>query len=239
VGAPMPTKPRTYSRDWKVPTSIGLWGGSAGDRCRLVQSIARRIDPGFFWLQIGGPLTATDPAEQAIVQEVPADRLFFLNPSDIAPNPDLGNMASWFVREDVEADTRIRTLADFMRLPNIARNLLQDRPQDSQTKALVMANFDRAGHLYPTVAGEVRPFIEAINEYATTILLTINGEPLARASSLDYILHIHEDLTEGRRVVSVECRHGPPPETPGLFAMGHRWELKTLLGELEGSQNEE
>jgi hypothetical protein len=231
----VPTKPRTYSPDWKVPTSIGLWGGSAGDRCRLLQAIASRIDPGFQWLQVEDPRVATDPIEQSFVHQIPPDRLFFLNPGDLAPRPELGSLASWFVREDIEADTRIRTLADFMRLPDVARNLLQDRGQHSPTKVLVLANFDYARHLYPVIAGEVRPFIGAINEYATTILISITGEPVARAASVDYLLHIEEKGSQGRSGASVECRQGPPAGIPGLFAVGQRLDLSALIKDLEQS----
>jgi hypothetical protein len=232
----VPNKPRAYSRDWKVPTSIGLWGGSAGDRCRLAKAIAGRIDPVYQWLQVEDSLAATDPTEQEFLHQLPSGRLFLLNPSDLTPRPELGNLASWFVREDIEADTRIRALADFMRLPDFARNLLENRSRHSPTKALVIANFDHARHLYPEIAGEVRPIIEAINEYATTLLITITREPVARSASLDYLLHIDENRTPaGHSRVSVECRQGPSAGTQGLFTIGQRSDLNALIEELERS----
>ena len=179
-GSTIPTKPRSYFRDWKAPASFAIWGATAADRSRLAWAIGRRIDPDLFWLQVEAPHGTHDPAEYAVIDRVPPDHRFFLNPSDLTPDTDLGNMASWFVRDDIAPDDRIRTLADFMRLPILARNLLEGRSTYDATKVLVVSNSDRAAKLYTAKVGGIRPFVEAINSKAATIIFTISTAPSAR-----------------------------------------------------------
>ncbi len=232
----IPTKPRTYARDWRVPTSFGFWGASAGDRCRLALTVARRVDPEFFWLQVEDPLEPRDAVEHSIVSHIASDHFFVINPEELAPHPELGTMASWIVREDIDADARLRTFADFMRLPNLARDLLDGRSSYSPTKAIAIANSNRAADLYSTEEHGIRPFVEAINECAATIIFTTTkpSEP-RNARYVDYLFHLEDDNAEGRSVVSVECRQGAPPGTQGLFMTRYRRDLSALIDEIEQS----
>jgi hypothetical protein len=229
----MPSKPRVFARDWKRPTSFGLWGGSAGDRCRLAVALAHRIDAEPVWLQIENPGQTDDAVELSIVQQVPPNRLYFVHPSELGPEDDLGNLASWFVREDVEANTRLRTLADFMRLPSLARRILEGRSAYSPTLALVVANSDRIQSLYPTEEGGIRPFLEALNEYAATPLFTLTTPPLPNSRDVDYLLQIEGDGSARHAPARVTCTHGAPPATVGLFTAGQRWGLADLIDQLE------
>jgi len=223
---------RVYAQDWKSPTSFGIWGGFPGDRAKLARAVAHRVDPDLIWLQIENPEDTRDPIEGSIVDMVPPDRLYVVHPPDFAPQTGLGNLATWFVREDLDANARLQALADFMRLPNLARSILEGRSIYSPTLALVIANSDRLQSLYPTEEGGIRPFIRAVNEYATTLLFTLTTPPLANARDVDYLLHIERQDSEGHSVVNVSCTQGAPPGTAGLFALGQRWTLGDLLEQI-------
>jgi len=229
----IPTKLRTFARDWKVPTSFGFWGAPAVDRCRLAWTVARRIDPDFYWLQVEDPLEPRGADEHSIVTQIASDHLFVINPEELSPHPELGTIASWIVREDIEADARLRTFADFMRLPNLARDLLEGRTPYNSTKALVIANSNRAADLYSAEEHGIRPFIDAINECATTIIFTTTkpSEP-RNARYVDYLFHLEGDEPGGRSVVTVECRQGAPPGAQGLFTVGCRRDLSALIDEI-------
>ncbi|MGA8710264.1 MAG: hypothetical protein WB786_03420 [Thermoplasmata archaeon] len=232
----IPTKPRSYAPNWKVPTSLGLWGGSAEERCRLAWALAHRIDPEFYWLQVDDPVEPRDPAEDTFIGRLASDHLFVLNPSELAPHPELGNMASWIVREDIEADARIRALGDFMGLPNLARRLLEDRSEYSPTKVLVYANSDRASSYYGDVGLSIRPFVEAMNHYAATPIFTVvRPTRPSGAGDVDYLLHLEGEGRPGGSTTKVECLSGASPGVSGLFTTGTVRDLSTVLEEIESS----
>jgi hypothetical protein len=204
------------------------------DRCRLAWALAHRIDPDFYWLQVDDPHGARQPAEESTVSRIPPDRLFVLNPADLAPHPELGSMTSWVVREDVEADTRLRALGDFMGLPNLARRLLEGRSEFSGTRVLVYANSDRATAYYGDVGVSIRPFIEAMNRYASTPIFTVVRPTRPKgADYVDYLFHLEVEDRGGRTTTNVECLSGAPVGVPGLFTVGRTQELSALIAEIE------
>jgi len=204
------------------------------DRIRFARALAHRVDPEFYWLQVDDPLGKREAAEESMISRLPPDRLFVLNPSDLAPHPELGSIASWVVREDIEADARLRAITDFMGLPNLARRLLEDRSEYSPTKVLVFANSDRATSYYGDVGRSIRPFIEAMNHYAATPIFTVVRPSRPRgADDVDYVFHLGTEDRAGRPVARVECVEGAPPGVPGLFTIRSAWDLDTLVTELE------
>lgn len=230
----MPTTNHVYSQDWRVPASFGVWGGSPGDRARLASALAHRIDPEPFWLQIEHSPADRDPEETRVVSRVPENHLFVLTPADFGPENGAGNMATWFLRTDVAGDDRLRHLADFVRLPTLARNLLEGRSSYSPTKALVIANSDRLQPLYPVEEGGVRPFIEAFHEYAASVIFTLTESPQPNARDVDYLMRLEVGESKSARNSRVTFQQGAPPQTPGLFTIGSQRELTALL-ELIGS----
>jgi hypothetical protein len=226
---------RQYARDWAKPTSFGVWGGSPGNRAQLAWAIAHRIDPDPYWLQIELASEPHDPDEYAIVNQVPSHHLFPLDPEEFAPEPEHRNVATWFLRTDMPAGDRLNHLADFTRLPLLAQHLLGGRSSYSPTKALVIANANRAEALYPREEGGLRPFFEAINEYATTVIITATNVPGPNVRDLDYVFHLTEVDRSGRREVRATCEYGAPKNEPGLFTIEERRDLDVLLDEIRGA----
>jgi hypothetical protein len=226
----VPKVPRGYSSDWTEPTSFGIWGASAGDRARLAWAIALRVDPDPLWIQIEGPSGTHDPAELAVLDRLPTDHLFAVQAGELAPETYLGNMAGSFVREEASSDDRLHAVADFMRLPPLFRDILGGRSAHHPTKALVIANSDRAAALYPSNEGGIRPLVESINEVATTVIFVISTTPRPyNARVVDYLIQLKDDDPGGISVVRAECPQGAPPGTPGLLALGDRRPLSTLI----------
>lgn len=224
---------RTYSASWSSPTSFGVWGGSSGARARLALALASRVDKEPFWLQVELSSGEKDPEEYAVVSRVPAGGLYYVNPADLAPPAELGNAATWFLRDGVDAEDRLSKLADVVRLPLLAQRVLEGRSVYSATKALVIANSDRLQPMYPTTEGGIRPFIEAFHEYATSVIFTITTPPMPNARDVDYVLRLEGGNPDSRSPIRVVTEHGPPPGTPGLFPEGSERSLEALLAELE------
>ena len=230
----MPGSQRRYLRNWSSPTSFGIWGGTAGERAEVAWAIARRIDAEPYWLQIELASEPHDRAEYAVVDRVPPEHRFLLDPEEMAPQTDQGNIAAWFLRTDVGAAERLNRLADFTRLPLLAQRLLGGRSAYSPTKALVIANSDRLNAFYPQHEGGIRPFVEAFNEYATTLILTVADAPNENSRDIDYLVQLSEIERGAQRVTRATCVQGAPRNVPGLFAVDERRDLDVLLDDLRG-----
>lgn len=231
----MPDDSHTYSPNWLSPASFGIWGGSGADRATLARAIAMRVDPNWLWLQVELPEHQKDPAEYAIVDRVPPSQLFLVNPADLAPPAELGNAATWFLRDGVQSGDRLSHLADVVRLPLLAQRLLEGRSVYSATKALVIANSDRLQPMYPTQEGGIRPFIDAFHEYAASVIFTITTPPQPNARDVDYLLRI-EAPEDGRSgPTRVLTQYGAPQGVPGLFRVGSISLLDELLDRIRQS----
>jgi len=225
---------RHYARNWSTPTSFGIWGGSPAERATLAWTIARRIDPEPYWLQIELASEPHDSAEYAVVEKVPSEHRFHLNPEEMVPQSGEGNVATWFLRTDLGAGERLNHLADFTRLPLLAQQLLGDRSAYSPTKALVLANSNRLNAFYPQQEGGIRPFIEAFNEYAATPIFTVTAPPHENSHDIDYLIHLTEIDRGGQKMTRATCEQGAPKNVPGLFAVDERRDLDVLLDEIRG-----
>lgn len=229
----MPPKPRIYALDWKTPTSFGAWGASEEDRARLMWAMAQKVDPNPYWIYLVDPAGTRSIAQLPVVSRVPSNHLFVVDASVLAPQTEFANITSWLAREDIDEDRRLQTLADFVRLPALPRDLVKEQGTDTPTKALVIAESHRAAHLYPAEPVGIRPFIEAMNEYSTTVLFASGPFEAANARHVDYVFHL--DHAAGRSTVSAECEQGAPQGAAGLFHTGYRRELDALIREIEGS----
>ena len=228
---------RSYSPDWSTPTSIGVWGGTSPERGRLAWTLARRIDPDLFWLNVVEDPPSLQEGEEDVLRRVKDGHLIELRPVDLTPHDDLGNMATWFDRDDASPDDRVRAISDFMRLPDLARRILADRESMSSTGALVLANVDRTQtlNLYSGAEGAIRPLWEAINHFSMTVILTIEGTPRPNSKDVDYVLRIDAGGPARAGPPSVTCTQGPPPPTSGLFEVGLRLDLDAFLKHIEQS----
>jgi len=231
----VPGTSRSYARNWATPTSFGVWGGTPGDRAKLAWALARRVDAEPFWLQIELAAEPLDPTERAIVDEVPSARCFRLRPEEFAPNVEQGNVATWFLRTDIQAGDRLNRLADFARLPLLAQSLLGGQSTYSPTRSLVIANANGLNAFYPQDEGGIRPFVEAFNEYATTLILTVTSTPRENVRDIDYVFRLTDIDRGGTNVARVTCEQGAPKNVAGLFTVDERRDLDVLLDELQGA----
>ena len=232
----VPGTSRSYARDWSKPTSFGVWGGSPGDRAKLAWAIARRIDAEPYWLQIELGAGPRDPVEDGVVDQVPAEQRFILRPEEFAPRTDHGNVATWFLRPDIRAGDRLNRLADFAQLPLLAQRLLGGRSTYSPTKSLVISNANGLSEFYPGEEGGIRPVVDAFNEFATTLILTVTAPtPRANVRDIDYAFHLTEIDRGGQKGTRATCEFGAPKNVPGLFNVDDRRDLDVLLDELRGA----
>jgi hypothetical protein len=229
----MPTLPRVYDANWQKPTSICFWGDSVGDQCRLTLAVARKINPDVFWLQVEDPREELDTVEQSILKQLPRDRLWSVTAPEFAPRPEVAQFATWFYRSDLDANARLRGLADYMRLPILARDLLDDWSPSNPTRTIVIGRANRLAPFYEPEERGIRPFVEAINQYSTTpIFVFPSNRPPKNGRDADYLLRVTVTGVGDLRKTKVHCELGASPGTPGLFHSGRSWEVDSLLAEL-------
>ena len=224
---------RQYSDDWTVPTSIAIWGGTSPDRARLALALGRRIDPELLWLHVSGAAESSPESDGIATTAVRAGHLFLLDPSDLKPETGAGNLATWFARGDAAPGGMVLDLADFVRLPEFTRRLLEGRSAFSPTKVLVIANSNLLQPYYPKEEGGVRPFLEALNRIGVTGIYTDSSGLEPNSLDMNYLLRLQGERPGDSPGARVKCEQGAPPGTPGLFSVGEAHALTDLLKALE------
>jgi hypothetical protein len=215
-----------------VPTSFGVWGGSRAIRTRIALALARRIDPAFFWLQVMGDPGSQDAPGLSISERVLPGHLFYVHPPPLDRQTRLDHVADWFVREGVSAETRLQRIGELVGLPSLARNLIAGGSPGGAARSLVLADANLAESFFSLDEGGIRPFIEACNHYATTLIITLGNRPNPNARDIDYLLYVRPPSEVDESGGLVECRQGPAPGTAGLFTQGTARELNALVEEL-------
>ena len=223
---------RRYSDDWRVPTSVGIWGGSSLDRARLAFAIARRVDPEPFWMHVESESEKEDRPELGILNSIPSNHLFVFNPAELTPETGAGNIATSFVRDNAPTGDRFQGLADFVRLPIFTQQLFEGRSAFSPTKALVIANSDRLQPFYPKEEGGIRPFLDALNQMGVTGIYTDSSALQPNARDLDYLLRLEGEGAAGGEPTRLTCEQGAPSGTSGLFSLGRAYALDELVASL-------
>jgi len=217
------------------PTSVVIIGAERIPRDRLAAAIARALDPTFLWFELARPGDEVTPAERELFRQNEPDRFLEIDPDDFRLREDLGTLALWAAGRDEHASEPLREVAEFAILPDSIRLALLSRDPDGGRGAIVVANAERARGNFDGRPGSLRPYVEVLNRFGFTPIITAWEQFRENATDLEYILRIAPDSAAPADGLVVRCVRGGPTGTFGFLAKGSRFPLHSFLEEVAPS----
>jgi hypothetical protein len=211
-------------------SSTFLYGRSRAVVNRLLYAMARAIDPEPIWLDLSpGALGPGDDAGPVELGWVPRERLFVTwDIREARPQSAVGQSALMRVVRADDPSGSVARLADFVRLPPIAQEVISRVDVGVPRHALAVANSDRVRRDYPNTIDGVRPIVTQLLEAPLCPLFGVQGVPGPGRMAFSYVFEVRAaDVAhwrDGTLVVEKTPRDAPIPngqeirliEIPGL-----------------------
>jgi hypothetical protein len=213
------------------PSAVAVWGHPRPAVDRAALAVAQRIDPGFRWLEIGDEAVLSTPAEERVLAQIPAERLFRISLRELVPGTPVPG--PWTPNPEPRGPSPASAPASpngILALPSRLLEILRSMDARERVRALVIANAERGRALYSGDAGGLRPHIRYLNlRHVTPILTACVAAP--RASVLDFEFELQVESGAQYHETMVRC-HQAPDDAPAPFRAGTRIPLSFLLPRL-------
>jgi len=212
---PLPSEPRSPVDTFSKPTSVFLCGNCGAVLNWVAFAIASQTPGGYHWTDVrhGGQLL--DPLDPLAQAAIPTDRLNVHMPSELAPSEAPANAAITAGLRPGESVADVEHLADFLRLPEAAREIISIMRSDEQSVVFVLSNAHRLAAFYPSAT--VAPVIRAILSRGVSVLFTFADTPPEGRFAFEHVWHVNaiDPLfwREGR--FRVERGNASDPIAPG------------------------
>ncbi len=168
-----------------------LWGNSRAVVNRVLYAMVRASDPTPFWLELRGRDSSADEPGPVELGWIPPGHLFLADePTAARPQDAIANMALWTVVRSDEPEAAVARLADFVRLPPIAQEILQRLDEGGGRRAVGVANADRARGDYPTTVEGVRPVVRALMDGSLLPFFGAVGPPGPGRMAFDFVFEL-------------------------------------------------
>ncbi|MGA8664233.1 MAG: hypothetical protein WB809_04090 [Thermoplasmata archaeon] len=207
------------------PTSVALTSESHGSLTRVAVGLAAQLDPEFAWFDIRSVDSESPSWHVALAAEFPGVRLRTIDVGEMKLDDMSGNLAASMLVRSEPADSSFATLSDLMRIPEALRDAALGNPPDAAPKVLLITNTERASAAFSGAPGALRPYIEALNRFGLTVVVTAHGPGRENRHDCDVVLLVRHDH-EARAVRSkVMCETIRSPErfpelSPGMTFEG-------------------
>lgn len=177
-----------------------LWGQSREVLNRVLFAMVRAVDPEPLWLEIGASESEAGGLGPAALEWIPSDHLFLAaEPSAARPQDAVANVAMWNVVRADEPTESITRLADFVRLPPIAQEIISRLELGETRHALAIANSDRVRSVYPSTVEGVRPIVESFLDAPLLPFFAAQGTPGPGRMAFDFVFEVRaRDLAHWR-----------------------------------------
>jgi hypothetical protein len=198
----------------RQPTSIAIAGLDRARLTRVGLGLTERLDADGIWFDIRMRHAEPPSWQQSLLGRFPGRRhqTIFVDEMKL----DRGGQAPVESVLDPEdpLDRESLSLTELMRIPASLREVALDPRPDGHPRAIVLTNAERASAAFEGTQGALRPYIEALNRFRLTVVVTTMSRPRENVHDFDLDL-----VVEG-----TGDRGGAPPElrcvavrTPGLF----------------------
>jgi hypothetical protein len=183
------------------PTSIALIGHDRMLLTRVAVGLSMRLNPSFIWFDIRSKSSELPPWQSALVADFPGQRIQSIDIDEMKLDEAAGNAAAAVLVRGNPPDTSFITLSDLMRLPESLREAALENAPDSAPRVVLITNAERASTAFAGAPGALRPYIEALNRFGVSIVVTAFGPARENRRDCDLVLLV-EQSREGNRVPS-------------------------------------
>ncbi len=171
------------------PWATLVWGSPRPLVNHVLYALGRANDPEVYWLELRE--RENDPQDTGPARHgwIPEDRFFFTaNLEKAKPQDGVANLAlASLVRSD-EPEQSILRLADFVRLPDVAQEIISRLGAGDHPRVIVIANSDRVRDAFPSSAAGVRPVFDAFLHSNLHPFFSVVGEPTERRFASDFVI---------------------------------------------------
>ncbi len=181
-------------------TSIYLWGSDRGRLNAAARKIARRLDPGYAWVEVDSGI----PAEYG--GATPAA----VSVKDVLPRPAPSATLFWSYLRSRGQQRATDDLREFLAMPDPIQSAVATLlvPEAERPRLLVIANADRVCSAQPRGPWILRPYIEFLASHEISVMVTFAGRPCHHRAEYEYSLTTSDSLPEKFRSDAAVCQWG-------------------------------
>ena len=172
-------------------TSVFLCGSGRSLLNWVAYALVADHPGGFLWGHVqleGEVLEDSDLLKSPLI---PRERLITVSPRELMRDEVAGNIVVGGLVRSEQGDESVRSLADFLRLPNQTQEMISRLPSGDPRPVLVLSGAHRLASLYPMEA--VGPTVRSIVETGGSMLLVWADAPVAGRQEFERILHLKGD----------------------------------------------
>jgi len=170
--------------------STFLWGPSRAAVNRVLYAMVHAADPEMLWLDLSPRRSMEDPGP-AELGWIPNDRLFRVEDPYLArPQDAVANLALTNVVRGDEPSSSLERVADFIRLPPIAQEIISRADPNGPPHAIAIANSDDVRPDYPHTVEGIRPIVAALAEAPLIPFIASQGTPGAGRMAFAYVFEV-------------------------------------------------
>ena len=198
----------------RAPTSLILYGTDRPGLTRASLGLAVRLDPESIWFDIRERSSEPAAWQQALTLEFPRRRHRAIYVDQMKLDTEaIPPVTSAFDPQDPAYEETL-TIADLMKITADLREVALDGERPEGPRVIVITNADRASAAFSGREGALRPYIDALNRFGITVVVTSCGEPRSNVHDADPVLRLAPDPSGDAERDALVCM---AVRNPGLF----------------------
>jgi hypothetical protein len=206
--------------------SVYLWGRSPAVVSSVLYSLARRVDPGFAWLELRDR-SSVDPVDRLLASDPgrPRSNTIAFRPQDLAPGPLPKPAAlSWLVAVD-ESPAELDRFRDFLALPEVLQEVVGRPVGPGAPRVLAIPHADLLADLLSGSLDALRTIARILKSAAVSIMIGQTARNTPLRDWFDYVFEVRADGLESWPEGSLVCERTP---NRGAAAEGLQFPLRRL-----------
>lgn len=212
----------------RSPTSLALAGTERAHLTRVAIGLAERLDPECIWFDLRARMTEPPPWQVPLLQRFPVRRRRTIYVDEMRIDRDAAGPVDAVLDLEDPVDAEISTLADLLRIPESLREVALNREPGSVPRVLLLTNAERASAAFEGSQGALRRYIEALNHFGLTALVTTNSRPRENVRDFDLVFKVEESSPEEGPEASVTCLANRDPSFLPEIAPGTRYAAASM-----------